>query len=311
MTLNLPKNDIIDLTQESDLIDALDTPIQHQFLTLAHAFKLKPWIEYRAQQSLPHAHTQELDNATSCLLPIQKRDNPTVETLKSEPVTARCDALGRVWVALSDVTIEALEDLQLAIRDRTNKNETPSLMRQVKRMADRKSSVSSKEAGTGEGKGGKQGSRIFFKKVTAEKGKGDKQKSSVAKSVTTQSQTVPKSELLTAGGHSLPTQLYDTGRAALPPISTDPVEALLQELQEMRIRGSHFLDLPVLVVEHKKKDENTLAKGTNQMRLYLTACVKFLHAIGIQEFVVYGMLTNGPHAIFPAAVMDAHGVCST
>ena len=72
----------------------------------------------------------------------------------------------------------------------------------------------------------------------------------------------------------------------------------------------HSLDLPVLVVKHKKQgDDKALAKGANQMRLYLTACVKFLDAVGIKNFVVYGMLTDGPHVTFPAAVMNEAGVC--
>ena len=73
----------------------------------------------------------------------------------------------------------------------------------------------------------------------------------------------------------------------------------------------HLLDLPVLVVGYKKQGDKTLlAKGTTQMRLYLTACVKFLGAVGIHDFIVYGVLTDGSRATFPAAIMDKTGVGS-
>ena len=96
------------------------------------------------------------------------------------------------------------------------------------------------------------------------------------------------------------------------------IDELAKEIQDVTIsmpetqkpnHDEHLLDLPVLVVGYKKQGDKTLlVKGTTQMRLYLTACVKFLDAVGIRDFIVYGMLTDGPHVTFPAAIMDERGV---
>lgn len=69
------------------------------------------------------------------------------------------------------------------------------------------------------------------------------------------------------------------------------------------------LDLPLLIVEHKKQGgESQAIKASNQMRMHLTASVKFLEAMGITGFVVYGMITDGPRVAFPAAVLTNEGV---
>ncbi len=59
------------------------------------------------------------------------------------------------------------------------------------------------------------------------------------------------------------------------------------------------LDLPILVVAHKKEGEedNKAIQGTNQLKMYLTACVSFLSTLGIREFPVYGLLTYGRYGV--------------
>lgn len=37
--------------------------------------------------------------------------------------------------------------------------------------------------------------------------------------------------------------------------------------------------------------------------MYLTASVKFLQAIGITDFAVYGVQTDGPITVIPAAIL--------
>ena len=46
-------------------------------------------------------------------------------------------------------------------------------------------------------------------------------------------------------------------------------------------------------------------------RMYLTAAVKYLEAIGITDIPVYGVQTDGPIAVFSAAVIKGeYGVCT-
>ncbi len=58
--------------------------------------------------------------------------------------------------------------------------------------------------------------------------------------------------------------------------------------------GTSF-DLPLLVVVHKQ--EQTVAQGTNQLRMYLTASVAFLGALGITKFPVFGLITKGKFGV--------------
>lgn len=69
------------------------------------------------------------------------------------------------------------------------------------------------------------------------------------------------------------------------------------------------LDLPLLAAAHKKQGgEAHDIKAIDCVRMHLTASVKFLEAVGITGFIVYGLLTDGPRVSFPAAVMTENGV---
>ena len=78
---------------------------------------------------------------------------------------------------------------------------------------------------------------------------------------------------------------------------------LVTGMKGMRI-DSHFnyLELPLLVAEYKRNGQNAVV-GTNQLRMYLTAAVKFLAALGIYDFFVFGVQSDGPVVALPAAVM--------
>ena len=100
---------------------------------------------------------------------------------------------------------------------------------------------------------------------------------------------------------------------------------LTQQLQnthvadDSRSKASTVLGLPILVGEYKRgtngmTDEAREAAretGTNQLRMYLTAAVKYMEAIGITGIPVYGVQTDGPIAVFSAAVIKGeYRVCT-
>ena len=69
------------------------------------------------------------------------------------------------------------------------------------------------------------------------------------------------------------------------------------------------LEIPVFVGEYKRSTDMKGRKtGINQMRMYLTASVKYLEAVGISGVPVYGVLMEGPIAAIHAAVMKGE-VC--
>ncbi|KAI0312287.1 hypothetical protein OF83DRAFT_1146859 [Amylostereum chailletii] len=68
---------------------------------------------------------------------------------------------------------------------------------------------------------------------------------------------------------------------------TDPKE---KEFLTMLLR---CLLLPLLVCEYKKNKSGYDGQGPNQIRMYLTSMVKFLGILGIYNFHVYGLLTEG------------------
>ena len=80
------------------------------------------------------------------------------------------------------------------------------------------------------------------------------------------------------------------------------MDALASKAQGLQLRpNATRLELPILVVEYKKASDNMM-KATNQVRMYLTASVKFLQAVGIANTPVYGVQTDEPIVVLPAAV---------
>ncbi|KAF8631840.1 hypothetical protein AX17_004981 [Amanita inopinata Kibby_2008] len=91
--------------------------------------------------------------------------------------------------------------------------------------------------------------------------------------------------------------------------SPDGADKLDTELQDMKIgddQDFEFLELPIVIVEHKRQSERP-GKATNQMRMYLISAVKFLETLGISGVPIYGIQTDGRYAFFPAAVIKNDG----
>lgn len=83
----------------------------------------------------------------------------------------------------------------------------------------------------------------------------------------------------------------------------DTVEPMTSRIERLQIGpDATLLDLPIVAVEHKKKSDH-LAKTMNQLRMHLTALVKFLQTIGITNFPVYGVEADGPNVSLPTAVL--------
>ncbi|KAH7885684.1 hypothetical protein F5I97DRAFT_1874334 [Phlebopus sp. FC_14] len=63
----------------------------------------------------------------------------------------------------------------------------------------------------------------------------------------------------------------------------------------------YSLDLPLFVVEYKKMQTDFTVTGANQLRIYSTAAASFLAAVGITEFPVFGLLTDGCKGVITCA----------
>ncbi|PCH39373.1 hypothetical protein WOLCODRAFT_85527 [Wolfiporia cocos MD-104 SS10] len=68
-----------------------------------------------------------------------------------------------------------------------------------------------------------------------------------------------------------------------------------------------WLELPLLVVEYKKKDTNHI-KAQNQHRLYSTAAARFLESVGITRQPVFGIVSDGPVAMLTTTWVDGEYV---
>lgn len=110
--------------------------------------------------------------------------------------------------------------------------------------------------------------------------------------------------LLAMGSRPEPGISYDFFDASIPhPVLSRQVSAEL----EQNVSKDAFLDLPMFVVEYKKADEDR-HKATNQSRMYLVACVKFLAALGIVDFPVWGAQTDGSKVVLIAAIQKSSSV---
>lgn len=62
--------------------------------------------------------------------------------------------------------------------------------------------------------------------------------------------------------------------------------------------------MPAIVVEHKRPSHSDILPALNQVRMYCVASVYFLHAVGIQEWPVYGLGTDGTRGVVIMACMN-------
>ncbi|KAI0312293.1 hypothetical protein OF83DRAFT_1087113, partial [Amylostereum chailletii] len=75
--------------------------------------------------------------------------------------------------------------------------------------------------------------------------------------------------------------------------SSSPPEASAADAKEVYEHLIRSLLLPLLACEFKKHKGKYEVTGPNQIRMYLTSLVKFLGVLGIYDFNVYGLLTEG------------------
>ncbi|EED77609.1 predicted protein [Postia placenta Mad-698-R] len=57
-----------------------------------------------------------------------------------------------------------------------------------------------------------------------------------------------------------------------------------------------YLELPLILVEYKRPT-TSYEQGQNQRRLYCTSAARFLEAIGIVEFPIFSVLSDGPYTV--------------
>ncbi|KAI0918097.1 hypothetical protein AcV5_002870 [Taiwanofungus camphoratus] len=88
----------------------------------------------------------------------------------------------------------------------------------------------------------------------------------------------------------------------------DPVSLLTESLKglgfDCKVKSdsseSAILELPLIVIEYKKASYSE-TQGENQHRLYCTALLRFLEAIGITDYPIYSVLAEGPQATLSSA----------
>ena len=205
-------------------------------------------------------------------------ENQKISKLGQFPSTGRCDALGRLLVEVPGASLEMLGQFPLVVRATTKskqektENKAPrsrSMVQANPRSRSEKSAQVSGRSLTIPDTFGATGAETGGKRYT----------------------------MLSS---SSPSMQYSDGEKA--------TESLTRKVDELRIESDTTrVELPILTVEYKKASDNVI-KGTNQTRMYLTASVKFLKAVGINNFAVYGVQTDGSIAVVPAAVLRDDGV---
>ena len=181
--------------------------------------------------------------------------------LRSNPSSGRCGSLGRLKVALPDVSFTLIEKSSLVMRSPCTGEDSVTVPRN-------------------------------------------------------ESQYEPKS-----CDFPLETEVKDIGAKKfnwyIPSKCDDPapinnVTNSSAQLQSSGIEGTKaqsILELPIFFGEYKRSTNMSGRQtDTNQMRMFLTASVKYLDALGITNFPVYGVQTEGPIAAIHAAVMKGE-VC--
>lgn len=232
----------------------------------------------------PPGTLEEVANATYVLsqwLTWKRKINTETEAqmisqLGHFPSTGRCDALGRLLVELPSVSSKTLGQFPLVVRAAT-KNDADE-------RKDKKAPMSASR--------------------TQAKPRGRSEQLAKSLTVPDDSSTAGTEEMgtrYTMLSSSIPSSVQCSN--AEKPTSMESLDILTCQAQRLRIGpDATRLELPILTVEYKKTSDH-LMKGTNQVRMYLTASVKFLQAVGITNVPVYGVQTDGPIVVVPAAVL--------
>ena len=199
-----------------------------------------------------------------------------LENLRKGPLGGRCDSLGQIMVKVTGISAADVEKNSLVVRSAQEKEDRITAPQPQR------------EGGSKAKSGGVQATENETKKKNNELG-----------------DTI-------SNGHP---PLGIILEKVQPP---DPVVTLTAQLHKSGIaddtdkKKSTALGLPILVGEYKRSTDGTAREtGTNQLRMYLTASVKYLEAIGITDVPVYGVQTEGPIAVFSAAVIKGENkVCT-
>ena len=210
-----------------------------------------------------------------------------ISKLGQFPSTGRCDALGRLLVELPNVSSEAVGNLPLVVHP-------------TERHGDR---------GRNEVKTSASGSKAR----TSYRGQGEASTKTPSSSLTVPDVSSGAEARTNGTRYTIPSSSVSTSMQSLHKEKTglaESMDALASKAQRLRLRlDATHLELPILTAEYKKGSDS-LMQGTNQVRMYLTASVKFLQAVGITNVPVYGIRTDGPIVVLPAAVLRDDNVRS-
>ncbi|KAI0918089.1 hypothetical protein AcV5_002865 [Taiwanofungus camphoratus] len=87
---------------------------------------------------------------------------------------------------------------------------------------------------------------------------------------------------------------------------TDVVSELATSMSDLGVSvqpkgpSESVLELPLIFAEYKKAT-TTIAQGTNQHRMYCTAAARFLESLGITNYPLFSVVTDGPQAVVASA----------
>ena len=286
-TLRFPKSDNLQKSGRQQL------QISIQDLINRRATDLASWLQSRGDSL--DAHLQEAENISyvfSQWVSWRRETNAETEAwmiskLGQFPSTGRCDALGRLLVELPNVSSEAVGNLPLVVYP-------------AERHGDR---------GRNEVKTSASGSKAR----TSYRGQGEASTKTPSSSLTVPDVSSGAEARTNGTRYTIPSSSVSTSMQSLHKEKTglaESMDALASKAQRLRLRlDATHLELPILTAEYKKGSDS-LMQGTNQVRMYLTASVKFLQAVGITNVPVYGIRTDGPIVVLPAAVLRDDNVRS-
>ncbi|KAF8139652.1 hypothetical protein EV363DRAFT_1426160 [Boletus edulis] len=265
-TLRFPKNDNLQRGGEGQLQEAFLDLLNHQ------APDLRSWLRNRGGSL--DAILQEIGNYAYVLSRFSswaretnaETEGQMISKLGQFPSKGRCNALGRLLVELPKLSSKAVGHLALVDHP----------------------------AGKHDSGGGRNEFKASASSTTSTK--------MPKKSLTVPDVSYGAAKSTNGTRYSILSSSISTSMQSLDK-GVDSGDSMAHEAQRLRLGpDATYLDLPILAAEYKKASDD-LAKGTNQLRMYLTASVKFLHAVGITNFPVYGVQTDGPIVVLPAAVL--------
>ncbi|KAF8139653.1 hypothetical protein EV363DRAFT_1444121 [Boletus edulis] len=275
-TLRFPKSDNLQRGVQRELQRSILKLINYQ------PTDLNSWMERRGGP--PDADLHEADHILYVFSQWsswkRETDAETQDSMISKlgqfPSKGRCDALGRLLVELPNVSSKNVGHLAL-VDHPAGKHDGSGGSNEVKASA--RSEASAKTS----------------RRKTSKRSLTVPDTSAAPKRTNGMRYSIPSS--------SISTSMQSLDKEQVDSDSEDSVDALTHKTQRLQLGpDATYLELPILAVEYKKVSDD-LVKGTNQLRMYLTASVKFLQAVGIRNVPVYGVQTDGSVVVLPAAVL--------